>query len=57
MRKSVPGLRHQGAIDHANCDSQTNANGRVADRDANSASNRDAKTNPYAHEFAVFFVG
>jgi hypothetical protein len=57
MQNLAPGLRNQGANDDANCDPRTDAKSKVADRDANSASNRYSKTNPNAHESAIFFVG
>jgi hypothetical protein len=56
MKNLASGLRHQGANSDADCNPRTNAKSKVANRDANSASNRYAKTNPSAHEFAVFFV-
>jgi hypothetical protein len=57
IRLLAPGLRHQGANNKANCDTGPNAESKVADREANYASDRYAKTNPNAHEFAIFFVG
>jgi len=57
MQNLAPGLRNQGANNNANCDPWTNAKSKVADRDANSASNRHSNTNPNTHEFAIFFIG
>jgi hypothetical protein len=52
---SAAGLRNQGANDNPDCDPRTNAKSKIADRDANCASNRYAKTHARANEFAVFF--
>jgi hypothetical protein len=57
MQDLAPGLRHQGADNNTNCHPGTNAKSKVAHRDANSASDRYAKTNPGGHKFAVFIVG
>jgi hypothetical protein len=57
MQNSAPGLRHSCADSKANCNPRANAKREIADCEANSASNRHAKTNSNAYEPAISFLG